>query len=223
LADDAPKGQVLSPEAPVWMVHLGGHLAPGYDDATLAAIQKSGGGVASSVAEALNRFAAFERVASVEESFSDVVSYEDGVLWTVEPTTRQATAQTGNPDAGFSVLAARQAILHKTRKAQLGKLEVLDGLHAIAVHYGIVSPYSSMLVLVNDQQRELLKHASTEQDRFSREVESGKESLGSPDNPLHVSDAHVSGTPEPQEWLLLALAAGVLLLSRSRLLKKELN
>ena len=35
--------------APLWMVHLGGILPPAYDDATLKAIQDSGGGVSTEV------------------------------------------------------------------------------------------------------------------------------------------------------------------------------
>jgi putative PEP-CTERM system integral membrane protein len=54
LSDDRkPK---LSISAPLWTVHLGG-LPPGYDDATLKAIQDSGGGVATDMKEAMQRVA----------------------------------------------------------------------------------------------------------------------------------------------------------------------
>ncbi len=142
-----------------------------------------------------------------------MASYEDGVLWTVEPTTREAAKPTSgdSDDDSFLTLAARQAILYKTRKAQLGDLAVLDSLHGLAVHYGIVSPYSSMLVLVNDEQRERLKQAAAEKDRFDRQVESGKEILSHPPNPMHIS-----GTPEPQQGLLLVLSAIVLFVARAK-------
>ena len=42
---------------PVWLVHLGGELSLGYDDRTLEVIQASGGGVAGSLSEALQRLA----------------------------------------------------------------------------------------------------------------------------------------------------------------------
>lgn len=125
------------------------------------------------------------------------------MLWTVEPAAAAASGADG--DAGLLPLAARQVILHRTRQAQLGKLEVLDELHRLAVQHRVVSAYSSMIVLVNDEQRELLKRASAEQDRFQREVESGKEIINHPLNPLHVS-----ATPEPHEWLLIMLAVSVL-------------
>ena len=44
------------PDAPVWIVHLGGGFPLGYDDPTQQAIQASGGGIAGSLEEALTRF-----------------------------------------------------------------------------------------------------------------------------------------------------------------------
>jgi hypothetical protein len=59
-----------------------------------------------------------------------------------------------------------------------------------------------MIVLVNDEQRRQLKEAESKKDRFERKVESGKEELTKPGNPLNVS-----GVPEPAEWLLLGFGA----------------
>lgn len=66
-------------------------------------------------------------------------------------------------------------------------------IHAVAKKYKIVSPYSSMLVLVNDEQRQLLKEAEAQSDRFDRKVENGKENLSKPVNPLKVSVPEASG------------------------------
>ena len=194
--DGGPKGM---PAAPLYMVHLGEKLPPGYDDTTLAAIQKSGGGVTTSAMFALRRIA--QQQSAPDGAVTSALD-ENGMQWSVEPAPPGAAP---SADDGFSALAARQAILHRTRAAQLGQLNQLDALHAMAQHYGIVSAYSSMLVLVNDEQRELLKRAAAEKDRFERQVESGKEALQPPNNPLHVS-----GTPEPHEWLLLLSAAVML-------------
>ncbi|MEL6931369.1 MAG: PEP-CTERM sorting domain-containing protein, partial [Cyanobacteria bacterium J06600_6] len=69
----------------------------------------------------------------------------------------------------------------------------------------IVTPYSSMIVLVNDQQREQLKAAEAKADRFDREVETGTEQLDTPFNPFESNE--VSGVPEPDVWILLGLVA----------------
>ncbi|MEG4944423.1 TIGR02921 family PEP-CTERM protein [Microcoleus sp. F4-D5] len=201
LSDDRkPK---LSISAPLWTVHLGG-LPPGYDDATLKVIQDSGGGVATDMKEAI------QRVATTAASGKSTVSVVDGYVWSYaktpqsEKTAKSAAVveskNTGNE--GFKPIAARQLITALSKQKSSNQLTQLDAMHAVAKNFKVVTPYSSMIVLVNDAQREQLKAAEAKSDRFDREVESGKEQLSKPNNPLNVS-----GVPEPEEWLLLAVGA----------------
>jgi MYXO-CTERM domain-containing protein len=116
-----------------------------------------------------------------------------------------------SPGSTLTALFARQLLLARTRVVQQGDVTALDGLHHAAVRYGVVSPYSSMLVLVSAAQRERLRKAEQEQDRFARETETGKEQLGHPSSLLHVE-----GTPEPAQGLLFVCALGALLLWQRR-------
>jgi len=69
-----------------------------------------------------------------------------------------------------------------------------------------------MSVLVDDAQRQALATAEQQADRFERKVESGKEVLQKPLNPLAFT-----ATPEPHEWLLMALAlAAAIIVRRQR-------
>ena len=201
LSDDRkPK---VSISAPLWTVHLGG-LPPGYDDATLKAIQDSGGGVATDMKEAM------QRVATTAASGKSTVSVVDGYAWSYaknsksEKTLKSADVtelkDTGNE--GFKPIAARQLITALSKEKSSNQLTQQDAMHAVAKNFKVVTPYSSMIVLVNDEQRKQLKQAEAKSDRFDREVESGKEQLTKPNNPLNVS-----GVPEPEEWLLLAVGA----------------
>jgi len=81
-------------------------------------------------------------------------------------------------------------------------LDTLDHLHDIAIENSIVTPYSSMIVLVNEQQERRLDELEEDDDRFMREYEQIGETE---ENTLTVT-----GVPEPEEWLLLALAAAML-------------
>jgi putative PEP-CTERM system integral membrane protein len=99
-------------------------------------------------------------------------------------------------------VAARQLVLGLSKEKAQEQLVQLDTMHAVAKSFGIVTPYSSMIVLVNDQQRAALKKAEQESDRFNREVENGNEQLSQPSNPLNVS-----GVPEPEEWMLMGMIA----------------
>ena len=107
---------------------------------------------------------------------------------------------------GFAALAARSLVLAEIQRNRgtINQLETLDYLHALAQEYSIVSPYSSMLVLVNEQQQALLNRLVQGEDRYDREVEAiGETSPGSP--------IPLAGVPEPHEWLLLGLVAAMLL------------
>lgn len=185
--------------APLWMVHLGNQLPSAYNDTILKLIQNSGGGVSTDIPGVI------QRMATQEALGSSVVSVADGYAWFMESGTAEATTETG-----FEPLAARQLILGLSENLN-GSLEELDRIHGIAKTYDIVSPYSSMIVLVNDQQRRMLKEAEASSDRFDREVETGEEQLNQPSNPFTVS-----GVPEPEVWMLILISAIALLIISRR-------
>ncbi|MGL5065992.1 MAG: TIGR02921 family PEP-CTERM protein, partial [Microcoleus sp.] len=201
LSDD--RKTKISLTSPLWAVHLGG-LPPGYDDATLKVIQDSGGGVAADIKEAM------QRVATTAASGKSTIGVVDGYVWSYaktpqpEKTAKSETVAglTNATNDGFQPIAARQLIAALSKEKSANQLSQLDAMHALAKNYQIVTPYSSMIVLVNDEQRRQLKEAEAKADRFDREVESGKEELTKPSNPLNVS-----GVPEPEEWLLLGVSA----------------
>jgi putative PEP-CTERM system integral membrane protein len=184
--------------APIWWVHLGGELPAAYDDATLEAIQSSGGGVTTSVDQALARLGQ-----AIDEAGD--LGVAGGYAWTLahrvgpEPNIEWASPNLG-PLAAARLLGAA---IRTGVDAQ-----ALDRLHALARSVGIVSPYSSMIVVVNDLQWQRLTAAEAASDRFEREVENGDKPLDLPPPSALVT---ISATPEPAEWaLLILLAAGLL-------------
>lgn len=192
LADDEQKIPEMT--APLWMVHLGGNFPRAYDDNTLQAIQNSQGGVAENVATVMKRLAT--------EKASDV-SVVDGYSWQVV----ESDSSNANTNQGIEPITARQLVYYLSREgSQKLSLPELDNIHQVAKNYKIVTPYSSMIVLVNDQQREQLRLAESRDDRFNREVEKGFEDLNTPFNPLaDNTQEEVSGVPEPDILVLLIL------------------
>jgi putative PEP-CTERM system integral membrane protein len=204
LSDD--KTSLPGIPAPLWMVHIGGKLPPAYDDATLRAIQDSRGGVSTEIQEVMQRLAT---QATLGDS---AVSVVDGYAWLMEKQPQESSLQVNTAaKKGFEPVAARQLILGLSKEKAEDELVGLDTMHAVAKSSEIVTPYSSMIVLVNDQQRQALKQAEQKSDRFNREVENGNEQLTQPHNPLNVS-----GVPEPEEWMLMGLIAIALLFIRKR-------
>jgi putative PEP-CTERM system integral membrane protein len=192
------------PNAPLWMIHLGGKVSLGYDDKTLEALQASGGGVASSSDEALRRVTLARQTTANTVGSSDLI---DDYVWQTLPTSAVSTdLQSTNhlSSDAFAALAARRLIVAETQRQRqtLGQLATLDQLHALAVQQSIVTPYSSMIVLINDRQREDLKRLEQQEDRFDREMDPVVDTNTTP---------ILNGVPEPEEWLLIGLACAALL------------
>ena len=184
LADDSK--DVPAMRAPLWVVHLGDSLAPAYDDPTLKAIQDSQGGVATDLPEVLIRAATQAALGS-----NNVV---DGYSWSIAPSSAEITTS-----LNFAPLASRQLIKNLSAQTDGNSVKELDAIHGLAKKYAVVTPYSSMIVLVNDEQRKALKEAEASEDRFDRTVEDGREELNQPENPLN----NTSDVPEP--GLILAV------------------
>jgi putative PEP-CTERM system integral membrane protein len=195
------------------MIHLGDDISIGYDDQTLQAIQASGGGVVGDVVTAIGRLAVSlsENDQSIDPT-SVVSDILDGYMWTSLPTEQANSAiksdgvQTHSPEDGFAALAARRLIIAELQRNQgtIDQPATLDYLHDLATQYGIITPYSSMIVLVDAQQQQMLDHLSNLEDRYDREVES----LG---DTAPASPVPLAGVPEPHEWLLMGLAVGILI------------
>ncbi|WP_009631160.1 TIGR02921 family PEP-CTERM protein [Synechocystis sp. PCC 7509] len=194
--------EALKLPAPLWIVHLGG-VQSAYDDAIFETIQASGGGVATQVQEVMQRFATQKALAP------GVIGVEDNYAWFAEKNNISA-----DPNNEFNPFAARQLINYLGQDRDLKEIANLDGIHQVAKASQIVTPYSSMIVLVNDQQKNDLKQAEQKSDRFKREIEDKQ--MPTFNNPLAVS-----AVPEPAEWMLIIVGAIALVVIIKR--KKEGN
>ncbi|MGD1897314.1 MAG: TIGR02921 family PEP-CTERM protein [Phormidesmis sp.] len=183
------KAEIPALSAPLWIIHLGGDVPSAYEDTLLQALEDSRGGVDTQVLPVLQKIALAGKEATVL----------DGYSWKVEPVSE--SAEPGKEVDGFAPLAARQLIRQQGRVLDTTQLSALDKVHAIAKQTSIVTPYSSMLVLVDERQREALRKAEASEDRFEREVEDGQNDLTQPGNVLAAS------VPEPGQILGVFLMA----------------
>ncbi len=179
-------------EEPVWMIHLGS--APiGYDDDTLEVLQASGGGSVQNWTDAVVRYTLSA------ESREYITDTYDNRVWITMPTDEVDTSIPNDP--AFAPIAARRYIISEmmANRGDLSDVDQLRDIHAIAVENSIVTPYSSMIVLVNEQQKDRLKELSEQDDAFEREFEE-----------VGQTEMQATAVPEPEEWLLII--AGVCLL-----------
>ncbi|MGB3669144.1 MAG: TIGR02921 family PEP-CTERM protein [Phormidesmis sp.] len=189
LAEDQAALPALS--APLWIVHLGGTVPSAYEDNLLQMLEASRGGVDTDVMSVLQKIAA----ANEDETVLD------GYSWQVDSPSEGEREELSPKDAEFMALAARQLIRQQGRVLDTTQVAALDAVHAIAKRTSIVTPYSSMLVLVDERQRELLRAAEAGEDRFEREVEDGQNDLTNPGNALTTS------VPEPGQVVGIVIMA----------------
>ena len=177
---------------PFWFVHIGGKLPIGYPDAVADRLYIDGG-VATSASEALSRLA----------PAADGAVRLDGWTWKVG-----AAEAADGADAPFAPLAARRLVAHLARDKAEIPLDDRDQMNAVAARFSAVTPWTTLLVLVEDWQREQLKQLSKADDRFDREADDGSQFVGNPGSPL------VSSVPEPETWLLVGIAGMMVMYKR---------
>jgi putative PEP-CTERM system integral membrane protein len=182
---------VLSMPAPLWVLHLGG-LQPAYDDATLEAIQSSGGSISTDVQDVMRRIGTQPSLGNG----TSLLSVVDDYAWYLS----QKLNSSAKADQAFAPIAARQWVTQVSQFIKPDQLKELDAVHELAKRYKLVTTYSSMIVLVNDQQKQDLKKAEEGGDRFKREVEDQQ-------LPQPSGLGEVSAVPEPEEWLLMGVGA----------------
>ncbi|MFP2927740.1 TIGR02921 family PEP-CTERM protein [Pyxidicoccus sp. 3LG] len=179
-ARDDKEAAAPRPDAPLWFVHLGG-LPREYDDTTLDLLQLAGNGATRSVEDAVARWS----------QPGDILALGGAYEW-----RRIATADGRAMEPAFAPLAARALITARPRGDALN-VEEMDQLHALARAHSVVTPWSSMIVLLRDRMA-VLDQEEQSNDRFRRDHESGSELLNQPSGVISAT-----GVPEPEEWALI--------------------
>lgn len=176
---------------PVWMIHLG-EQPVAYEDGVLDALHKNRGGA---IYDTQLDMPTSEYVSIAEKRLNNIFQddeYEFVVQESAVPSVKEEGAQQ---------IAAHMVI--EASSANKG-LAQLDKLHGLAETYHIVSPYSSMLVLVNQWQKSMLRAAEKSKNRFNRQSENDEDFIEEP------TLQSLSAVPEPHEWVLIIV--GILLL-----------
>ncbi len=179
-----PQPPMGGAQGPLWLVHLDGDLPAAYPDSIHDRLRRAGG-VTTSVDEALACIVQPDRFG--------------GMRWRIEADPAPVDAP-----PGLAALAAAQVVREHARAEA-----PLADLHALAKAHNLVSPWSSLIVLVNEAQWKQLAEAEAQSDAFERKP--------TPASGLESTPFGLSGTPEPATWALILLALG-LYTQRERLL-----
>ncbi len=167
---------------PIDVLHLNGYAAI-YDDAFVETVLTSGGNVYTDIDSWIQNV-------KLQQAESQTAWYENGNQYLFEQTDFD-----GDDDPFTAFYASRLAMASNRNKANV-TVEDMDQLHELAKKHSFVSPYSSMICLVSEEQRRLLEELSARKDRFERIVETGKVE----------GNLNLMASPEPHEWALMIAA-----------------
>lgn len=199
------------PKQPLWLVHLHEKIPYAYSDEVIDWINDSQGGIARTLDEATNRYWWNLRIGE-ESKLGSFMGVSTNYFWYLQ----DGLPSNPSEEVPFTALAASRLLQYTAANSNKTQLAELDQIHNIAKTYDIVSFFSSMLVLVEDRQREMLKEAEASEDRFDREIETGSEILGKPTDAFAVP-----GVPEPEEWALIIIVGCLLSIAyRKKIIKR---
>jgi hypothetical protein len=201
---------------PIYIIHTEGKI-PKLPDNLTYYLQANGSRVVDSGFTALQNFAVYEAVRkNLPNTF--ILVGESGTWVSLPPSQETAVSDLlGQSNVANDTVA--KLLVHRQIEAEmqnsaasLHQLPVLDALNETARKSGIVTPFSSFIVLVTDEQKEQLRQASLSDGRYVVPYEIGEEQLL---EPTAGGLLGTSAVPEPHEWVLL-LTGGALILYLGR-------
>ncbi|MFZ4799042.1 MAG: TIGR02921 family PEP-CTERM protein [Bacteroidia bacterium] len=198
---DTTRLPTLILKTPIILCHINGAEAPVYSDNLFETILSSNGTATTNMEQTIQFL---YKNAGVQNAIN-----ENQVSWSLANNKELVKSQIST--AMLKPIAAQkyiQILMQQAVGSSLSENKNLDLIHQIAVQNSIITPYSSMIVLVDEEQWKRLKEAEQDEDRFRRTTESGKENLS---KPWGFGVLEATGTPEPEEWVLIILAGSVLL------------
>ncbi len=180
---------------PLSILHIGGKIPPAYPDELLETISSSKGFAAASLEDLTKQY----HSRYLQEQNNNYIGTIGNYVVSYSEHNHPASDNPVNATYPELKPVFMQMVLHDfATRHDMKQLKNLDYVHKLAKANSLVTRYSSMIVLVNERQKELLANAEARDDRFDREIETGHESISSPENAMQVSTV-----PEPHEWALI--------------------
>lgn len=201
--DAKPESQSIASKAPIYLIHPENHI-PIYNDNLTTAILQSGGKVVGDGFEAIQDLWLQKKIREVE-SGQTILDVNEYGTWILQP--KLTVGLINDPQSPFNQLAQKELIIDTMRKTGSLNLADLDRLNYLSQTSFIVTPYSSMIVLVTEEQKRQLAAAMKTNNRYQIGFDIGEEQLA---NPSGRGILEVGAVPEPHEWLLIIVGSFLL-------------
>ena len=174
------KASTINYSAPVYVIHAD-DSPPAYPETATRAVLQSGGAIVPSLDQAITHYSLATRLPY--EGKGSLVSFTP--FWAISVTGLTPPPPDAefvfadfdylptNQDDPLSYLADKAYFMNLVKRYQAfsdKESPLLDSLNAFAGNTRIVTPFSSLIALVNQAQMSDLKRAAGEQDRYSYEA-----------------------------------------------------
>ncbi len=203
--DAKSEGRTILSRSPIYLIQPEGQIPP-YNEILSNAVIQSKGKIVDSGNDAIAHYWQLRQTQSLEQmgTILDTNDLGTWILLNKGNTTAFTNLSTQSVDSQspLGLLAQKRIILESIREAgqSLTSLEVLDRIHQLSQQSFIVTPYSSMIVLVTEEQKRQLAEVSKQNNRYQLALDTGEEQLGDPSG---RGILQIGAVPEPHEWLLI--------------------
>ncbi len=204
--DAKPEGKTILTNAPIYIIEPQGKIPP-YNDVLTNAVVQSNGEVVESGTEAVNNYWQMLQLGSLNQIGTIMDTNELGTWVLLNKGGQDAFLASLKPQvvdsqSPLNLLAQKRVIMESMREAgqSITSLDFLDKIHQMSQQSFIVSPYSSMIVLVTEEQKRQLAEAAKQNNRYQLDLDTGEEQLGDPSG---KGILEIGAVPEPHEWLLM--------------------
>jgi hypothetical protein len=176
---------------PAYIIHAN-ELIPAYQQEFTTQAIKNNGQVVDSLHQAISHYVVSQQL-DASRTFTHLTT---GLYWSLilkqqpdsdtldksEAASKWPSIRT-SPGEPFSYLVGQAYLINQVKKFQgnvINDLDFLDKTHAFAEQAHIISPYSSLIALVNQQQMEELKRQSRTERRYEESAMRTGQPIGGP-------------------------------------------
>lgn len=198
--DEKHKDIQVRTKIPTYIIHT--ENIPAYSEGLTSFVLQTNGKVFENGWDAITHLWLTDKLKGQKQVVLGITDFGTWIL------IDQNTAKTTSSPVGQ--LATKQLLYYRvsqTPSSTLTSLTFLDQMQSISQASSIVTPYSSMIVLVTEQQKRDLQEALRLNNRFSADINLSDDGLF---NPSGSGIMEVSSVPEPHEWVLM-ITAGFLI------------
>lgn len=154
---------------PVYIVYSD-NIIPSYSDSMTYELAQNGGSVFNNLSEAIKQYNLLNENALSLPSGAKLLGVDDNGVWISSHSPLEGISTTieknKNLSNTFISIAAAKLINFMIKDSNTEDIKNLDNIHSLAKKFSVITPYSSLIALVDEDQFQQLLEAESQEDRY---------------------------------------------------------